>query len=127
MSGDETLVRREEREGYTVVRCAPTVEVLGNEISVGVARALRNAGEFDVVHAHSHLYFSTNLAGMVRFLGETPLAITNHGLYSQNAPEWLFNLYLRSVGPWTFNRADVVFCYSHSSPTYSNPSSSSCG
>ena len=84
--GDKTLPRHEERDGYTVVRRAPTVEVLGNEISVGVARALRNAGEFDVVHAHSHLYFSTNLAALKRFFGGTPMAITNHGLYSQNAP-----------------------------------------
>ncbi|MFB6229118.1 MAG: glycosyltransferase family 4 protein [Halobacteriales archaeon] len=111
VSGDETLPRCEERDGYTVVRRSPTVEVLGNEISAGVARFLRTAGEFDVVHAHSHLYFSTNLAALKRALGETPLSITNHGLYSQNAPEWLFDLYLRSVGRWTFDRADVVFCY----------------
>jgi glycosyltransferase involved in cell wall biosynthesis len=111
VSADDSLPRREERDGYTVVRRSPTVELLGNEISVGVARFLRGASGFDVIHAHSHLYFSTNLAAMKRFLGDTPLAITNHGLYSQNAPEWLFDLYLRSIGRWTFNRADVVFCY----------------
>jgi glycosyltransferase involved in cell wall biosynthesis len=64
-----------------------------------------------VIHAHSHLYFSTNLVALKRRLCDVPLAITNHGLYSQNAPEWLFDLYLRTVGRWTFNQADVVFCY----------------
>lgn len=103
--------RVEERDGYTVVRYAPDVNVLGNGISLGVARHLEAAKGFDVMHAHSHLYFSTNLAAMKRRLSDVPFAITNHGLYSQNAPEWVFDCYLRSAGRWTFNRADVVFCY----------------
>lgn len=111
VSNDESLPRREERNGYTVVRRSPTVKLLGNQISVGIARFLRHARNFDVVHAHSHLYFSTNLSALARRVGDIPLAITNHGLYSQNAPEWLFGLYLRSIGRWTFNQADVVFCY----------------
>jgi glycosyltransferase involved in cell wall biosynthesis len=111
VSDDESLPRREERNGYTVVRRSSTAELLGNEISVGIARFLRHAKDFDVFHAHSHLYFSTNLSALTRRVGDIPLAITNHGLYSQNAPEWLFNLYLRSIGRWTFNQADVVFCY----------------
>lgn len=111
VSDDESLPRREERDGYTVVRRSPSVELLGNAISLGVAQFLRETPDFDVIHAHSHLYFSTNLAALKRRMGDIPLAITNHGLYSQNAPEWLFDLYLRSLGRWTFNRADVVFCY----------------
>ena len=103
--------RREERDGYTVVRRPATAELLGNDISVGVARFLRQADDYDVVHAHSHLYFSTNLAALKRRLDTTLLAITNHGLYSQSAPEWVFRLYLRSLGRATFNTADAAFCY----------------
>ena len=101
----------EERDGYTVVRYDAPLELLGNDISPGVAQFLARVSDFDVIHAHSHLYFSTNLAALRRRMGDTPLAITNHGLYSQNAPEWVFDLYLRTVGRWTFNRADAVFCY----------------
>jgi glycosyltransferase involved in cell wall biosynthesis len=111
VSNDESLPRRERRDGYTVVRCRPVASVLGNEMSVAMARALRRAENYDVVHAHSHLYFSTNLASVRRRFGSVPLAITNHGLYSQTAPRWLFDVYLRSLGRWTFNRADTVFCY----------------
>jgi len=111
VSNDESLPRREKRHGYTVVRRSPTVKMLGNQMSAGVVRFLRSADDFDVVHAHSHLYFSTNLAAIYQLFTEAPLAITNHGLYSQNAPEWLFDIYLCTVGRWTFNRADVVFCY----------------
>ncbi|MFC6835084.1 glycosyltransferase family 4 protein [Halomarina ordinaria] len=99
------------RDGYRVVKRAPTTTLAGNGISLGVANYLRRADEFDVVHAHSHLYFSTNLAALRRRVGGPPLAITNHGLYSQNAPEWVFDAYLKSLGRWTFNRADRVFCY----------------
>lgn len=101
----------EERAGYTVVRYPSTLQALGNDISAGVGRYLHNADGFDVMHAHSHLYFSTNLAAIKRRFSDLPLAITNHGLYSQNAPEWVFDAYLRTVGQWTFNRADAVFCY----------------
>jgi glycosyltransferase involved in cell wall biosynthesis len=108
---DQELPHVEERAGYRVVRYDPAISPLGNDVSPGVAQFLARASEFDVVHAHSHLYFSTNLAALKRRLGDIPLAITNHGLYSQNAPEWVFDLYLRSVGRWTFNQADVIFCY----------------
>ena len=110
---DPTLPDWEEHEGYTVRRFDPTVSLLGNDISLGLARYLAGVGsdEFDVIHAHSHLYFATNLAALKRRFSGIPLAITNHGLYSQNAPEWLFRWYLRTLGQWTFNRADVVFCY----------------
>ena len=108
---DASLPAVEIRDGYTIVRYDPVVSPLGNDISPGIAQYLRAADTFDVMHAHSHLYFATNLAALKRRLGETPLAITNHGLYSQSAPEWLFESYLQTLGRWTFNQADVIFCY----------------
>ncbi|WP_256393051.1 glycosyltransferase family 4 protein [Natronoarchaeum rubrum] len=110
---DKSLPRIEETHGYTVVRVSPGVTIAGNDVSPAVAQYLWGVDteSFDVIHAHSHLYFSTNLAALKRRLGDIPLAITNHGLYSQSAPEWVFDLYLKTLGRWTFNRADVVFCY----------------
>jgi len=108
---DPELPHIEDRDGYTIVRYDPVAAPLGNDISPGLAQYLRTAEDFDVIHAHSHLYFATNLASLKRRLGDIPLAITNHGLFSQNAPEWVFDLYLRTVGRWTFNQADTVFCY----------------
>ena len=108
---DPELPHIEDRDGYTIVRYDPVAAPLGNDLSPGLAQYLRTAEDFDVIHAHSHLYFATNLAALKRRLGDIPLAITNHGLFSQNAPEWVFDLYLRTVGRWTFNQADTVFCY----------------
>lgn len=108
-----TLPRVERTAGYTIRRVSPGVSLFGNDVSPSVARYLwrLDADSFDVVHAHSHLYFSTNLAALRRRLGAIPLAMTNHGLYSQSAPEWVFDVYLRTLGRWTFNQADLVFCY----------------
>lgn len=113
IADNAALPKRERRDGYTIVRRPKTISLLGNDLSGGVACFLQQADNFDVVHAHSHLYASTNLAALKRRFGGTPLAITNHGLYIQNAPEWLFDLYLRTVGQWTFDQADVVFCYTN--------------
>lgn len=108
---DRSLPAIEAREDYTIRRFDPIASPLGNDVSFGLGRFLRNSRDFDVVHAHSHLYFSTNLAAVVRRFNSVPLAITNHGLFSQTAPETVFRWYLRTLGKWTFNRADLVFCY----------------
>lgn len=108
---DPNLPHFEKSHGYTVIRYDPDVSLLGNDISSEIANHLYNTADFDVLHAHSHLYFSTNLAALKRRLGDIPLAITNHGLYSQTAPKRIFDWYLRTIGQWTFNQADVVFCY----------------
>ncbi|WP_247729236.1 glycosyltransferase family 4 protein [Halovivax limisalsi] len=97
--------------GYTLRRYDPTVSPLGNDVSVGLARHFAGADGYDVIHAHSHLYFSTNLAALRRTLGSTPLAITNHGVFSQNAPRRYIEAYLRTLGRATLDAADVVFCY----------------
>ena len=110
LSDDPDRPREETRDGYRVVRRRPRAELIGNQFAPGVWRDLRD-GDYDLVHAHSHLYVSTNLAALWRVLDDRPLALTNHGLYSQSAPEWAFGPYLRTLGRWTFDRADVVFCY----------------
>lgn len=108
---DPSLPRREHRYGYEIRRFDTLVSPLGNDIAPGLGRYLRSVGTVDVVHAHSHYYISSNLAALKRRLGTTPLAITNHGVYSQSAPVRPFRWYLKTLGRWTFNSADRVFCY----------------
>lgn len=111
VSADESLSRRETKDGYEIFRARPSFELIGNAFAKGVWDELRAADEYDVVHAHAHYYFSTLFAAIRRRVSDTPLAITNHGLYSQSAPERIFRWYLRTLGQWTFNQADVLFCY----------------
>jgi glycosyltransferase involved in cell wall biosynthesis len=101
----------EERDGYTLVRHRPLAEIAGNKLCTDTLSTLRGADEYDVVHAHSHLYFSSNLAALHSTLSDVPLALTCHGLISQRVPEWVSKVHLRSVGKFTYNSADVNFCY----------------
>lgn len=110
--GDQSLPARAERDGYRVCRNQELVELFGNSITPGTIRSLATRlGAYDVVHAHSHLYFSTNVAAGLLRLSKTPLVLTNHGLISQTAPRAIQKVYLPTVGRFTFNSADRVLCY----------------
>lgn len=111
MSSDESKPTKEQVDGYTVIRYRPIGSPMGNEIAPKSAKKILKQDDFDVIHAHSHFYLITNLAALARKLNNVPLAITNHSLYSQSAPERLFSLYLRTLGRWTLNSADKIFCY----------------
>jgi glycosyltransferase involved in cell wall biosynthesis len=67
--------------------------------------------DYDIIHAHSHLFFTTNVCAMVRRLKSTPLIITNHGLFSQTAPIWMQQLFIPTIAKWTFKSADKIICY----------------
>lgn len=108
---DPSLPAVDERDGYSIRRFPAIASPLGNAISPALIRFLRTTDDYDVVHAHSHLYSSTVAAALRRVIDNTPLVITNHGLYSQSAPKALFELYLRTIGRMTFEAADTVFCY----------------
>ena len=46
-----------QRDGYTLIRQPPKVEVLGNQLFTETIGMLRGREDYDVVHAHSHLFF----------------------------------------------------------------------
>jgi len=100
-----------ERDGYTLIRQPPKFEVLGNQLFTNTVGILRNNEDYDVVHAHSHLFFSTNVAATYCRWKGIPLAVTCHGLNSQRGPFWFSRAHLRTLGKWTYDSADVTFCY----------------
>lgn len=111
--GDTTRPREERRDGYTIRRLRELRRPFGNSITPGLVRVLSSLGdEYDVVHAHSHLYFSSNVAAAAARINDVPFVITNHGLHSQTAPAWVQKVYLPTVARFTFDSADRVFCYS---------------
>jgi glycosyltransferase involved in cell wall biosynthesis len=102
----------ETSDGYHVRNFKPLVKLLGNSIMLAMLFDLiKEQSDYDVVHAHSHLFFSTNLSAVSRKLGSTPLVITNHGLNSQTAPEWFQKFYTATGARLTFAAADKILCY----------------
>jgi glycosyltransferase involved in cell wall biosynthesis len=110
--GDHNAPRREERAGYTVRRYEELARPFGSSITLRMVPDLwRLTSNNDIVHAHSHLYFSSNVAAVLRHFNGTPLLVTNHGLYSQTAPEIIQDAFMRTVAKFTFNSVDRVLCY----------------
>ena len=115
-----TLTRRidpgqplsEDRDGYHIIRTDAAFCPFGNAISLPqLPLLLKRWDSYDIIHAHSHLFFSTILCTLARKFRSTPLVVTNHGLVSQTAPCWLQRLYLHTIGKWVFRSADAVICY----------------
>lgn len=114
-NGDRSLPRQEDREAYSVIRCREVARPVDNSIIPGIITALqRNISDYDLIHAHSYLYFSTNIAAIFSRVYDVPMALTHHGLFPSSAPDVLKNLYIPTVGKFTFESADRVFCYTQS-------------
>jgi len=102
-------------DGYKIQSFKPSVQLFGNSIMPNMFYYLmKNRNNFDILHAHSHLFFSTNMSAAVKKMGAPPLVITNHGLISQSAPKWLSDIYTPTVAKWTFDMASKILCYTDS-------------
>lgn len=107
--GDEPL--EEVHDGYCIVRFKG-ITIFRNPIALRLFyRLFRERKKYDVIHAHSHLYFSTVFCALVRMIGSSPLVVTNHGLISQTAPMWLQKIYIPTIGRWIYSTADKIICY----------------
>lgn len=111
-----TLVNKNEkrnpRVNYRIIKKQKLFSFLGNSISPLLFFDLfRMRNDFDIIHAHSHLFFSTNICAIIRKMGSSPLIITNHGIMSVSAPNWFNRIYIKIIGKWTLNAADAVLCY----------------
>ncbi len=107
-----------EQDGFNILYFNNFIKLFGNAFSPDLVFKILNNKKYDVIHAHSHLFFSTNICALVRKFRSTPLIITNHGIMSASAPD-LFNLlYLKTLGKWTLNAADRVICYTDEEKEY---------
>ncbi|MDW5562360.1 MAG: glycosyltransferase family 4 protein [Methanomassiliicoccus sp.] len=102
----------EDRDGYHIIRTRPLFNPLGNAIQPTVFLKLVDLrSEMDIIHAHSHLSFSSGLCAAFRHVRSTPLVITDHGLISQTASAKFQDLYLPTVARWIYRSADGIICY----------------
>jgi len=111
-----TLIKKENDSNpdtiYKVIKMKKLFTLLGNSISPSfLLKIYKIQPDFDIIHAHSHLFFTTNVCAVLRRLKSTPLIITNHGLISQTAPMWIQRLFIPTVAKWTYKSADKIICY----------------
>jgi glycosyltransferase involved in cell wall biosynthesis len=99
-------------DGYNVYYFKPLIIPFGISVPPSMLPSLFNkVDEFDIVHAHSHLFFSTYMTAFVRKFKKTPLIVTNHGFVSQKLPFTIQKIVLPIVTKWTYLNADAVICY----------------
>ena len=97
---------------YKIVKFNNRIKIAGNSLLPGLFLKLtQEKDNFEIIHAHSHLFLSTNQCAFIRKLKSAPLIITNHGLISQTVPMKLQKIYLPTIGKWTFHAADKVITY----------------
>ena len=102
----------ESRMYYSLQKFREIIRIWGNPISISYAFKLNNEWDnFDVVHAHSHLFITTLLSAILRVFHKTPLVVTNHGLVSQTAPQLINRIYNKIFGKYIFSKADAVIVY----------------
>jgi len=111
-NGDQRLPRNEARDGYKIRRLHELIRPVDNSITPQIFKYfLMMNDEFDIIHLHSHLYFSSNVCAILSPLTDTPIVLTNHGLISQTAPNWLQRIFNPTIGKITFEAADRILCY----------------
>jgi len=99
-------------DDYNVIYRKILFSPLGNSFSPHIFRTLlKIRDDYDLIHAHCHLFLSTIMASLVRRIGSPPLIITTHGIMSASAPDWFNLLYMKTIGKWTLKSADRVICY----------------
>jgi len=104
--------KNQTSNGFNTTLFNPTLKILGNTMSIALFQAvIKNRRSFDIIHAHSHLFLSTNMCALIRQFGSSPLIITNHGLISQTVPIWIQQIFIPTIAKWTFKSADRIICY----------------
>lgn len=108
--GNHRYEKREE--GYDVIHHIILFSPLGNSFSPSIFRTLlKIKDDYDLIHAHCHLFLSAIMASLVRRIGSPPLIITTHGIMSASAPDWFNKLYMKTIGKWVLKGADKIICY----------------
>ena len=111
-NGDRSLTREERRDGYRLIRHREVARPIENTITPGLVPTLREEiPHCDVLHIHSHLYFSSSVAACFARAYGVPTVLTNHGLVSQTAPGWLQKSFNSTLGSFTFESAGRILCY----------------
>lgn len=98
---------------YDIICNHSLFSILGNKFSIELIKnifLLKN--NFDIIHAHSHLFLSTVVIALIKRLTRSPpLIITNHGIMSASAPNWFNIFYMMTVGKITLESANKIICY----------------
>ena len=93
------------------------LSIRGNKIApflpLRLIRLLRKI-DIDITHVHSHLFYSSNVAALLKkFYLDRPVIITCHGIWSQSISMNIQKMYMETLGVLTLNSAERILCYTN--------------
>lgn len=99
-------------EKIKIIRYKDYLNIFGNSLSPDIfLKILKNLNKGDILHSHSHLFFSSNICALIKKIKPVHFVLTNHGIYSASTPDWINKFYMRTFGRWTLMSADYIICY----------------
>lgn len=103
----------ERRDGYEIHRFKSLASPIDNPLTLSVLPKLLIHEDFDILHAHSHLMFTTWLAAIKKHLSTRPFVITNHGFRVKRGRllDYAQDMYLSSLGRFSLTAADRVISF----------------
>jgi len=106
----------ERKDGYEIYRFKPLVRPMDNPLNFRLLSSLLKYDAFDILHAHSHLMFTTNFAALKAKTSRKPFVITNHGFKVERGKflNFVQDVYLSSVGRLSLTAADSVVSFTDS-------------
>src|SRR5206468_2021116 len=109
-------------DGTDVEQAEPPFEIVrlpgwrvgfGNPVLPGLFDFVRGRlDEFDLIHVHSQLFFSSVFTAWSVPKGGPPIIMTCHGVRSASIPFVLSDMYLRTIARATLRRVRRILCYS---------------
>ena len=111
----DNLPRPSLTDNYKIVAEKLFIKFRGNKLApLLFMRMIRILDKIkpDIIHAHSHLFYSSNVVALLRKIyHHYPLIITCHGIWSQSISVSVQKFYMKTLGLFTLNSADEVLCY----------------
>lgn len=107
------MPKYEYRDGYEIHRFKSLASPIDNPFTLSVLPKLLVREDFDIIHAHSHLMFTTCLAAIKKRLSTKPFVITNHGFRVKRGRllDYAQDIYLSSLGRFSLTAADRVISF----------------
>lgn len=97
---------------HTLILKKEWFRLFGARVALGALYWLyRHINEYDVIHIHSHLFFTSNFVALLNRLGSVPpVLVTNHGTFG-TIPPMISHIQFSIFGIPTYNWSDVTVCY----------------
>lgn len=103
-------------QGDGVIQIPTRINIMGNPLIPGLAKAIDDEAECDLIHAHDEHAFTSNTVAYARPRSGKPVVMHCHGSYTGGSPPWRLFVYayMKTLGSYTLSRSDVNIALSPS-------------